>query len=98
MVRLAVRRSRVLEQAQDPGLMRRLRFVRVIEKFVALLLCEAGADKDEARPGGDTAVMRAPRRGHREVARLGHTSRSFAQVIRCSAQAAHICTHEAGVC
>jgi hypothetical protein len=51
--RPAVRRSRVLEQAQDPGLMRLRRFVRVREKFVALLLCEAGADK---RPSSNRSL------------------------------------------
>eukprot|EP00972_Heterocapsa_arctica_P052649 7748296-Heterocapsa_arctica.AAC.1 len=38
--------------------------------------------------------MCASRRGHREVAHLGHTSRSFTQVVRCSAEVAHTCTHQ----
>eukprot|EP00972_Heterocapsa_arctica_P035152 5175096-Heterocapsa_arctica.AAC.1 len=37
---------------------------------VARLLCEAGADKDKARPHGATALYAASESGHLEVVRL----------------------------
>eukprot|EP00972_Heterocapsa_arctica_P031978 4711249-Heterocapsa_arctica.AAC.1 len=37
---------------------------------VVRLLCEAGAEKDKARPDGATALIMASQQGHQQVVRL----------------------------